>query len=89
MWADVDSRELPNYNANPRFSDNEDDRGGQLLDISERAHKLLIDLCTRSISHKKSKFAWSFYNLPRVVATKTPKGGPCHESPSPKAGYEC
>ena len=74
-WADRDmERDLPDYEDDPRFSDDEDgDGGGQLIDVSEGTHRLLTKSCTLCVSHDLRKRTRSRYKLPRVEATRTPR----------------
>ena len=74
-WADRDmERDLPDYEEDPRFSDDDDrDDGGQLIDVSEGTRRLLTKSCTQSVSHDLRKRTRSRYRLPRVEATRTPR----------------
>ena len=74
LWADRDPEEEINYHATVNFSDEEDGvEGSQLLEVSEKTHRLLTNSCTRSVSNKSRKRTRSRYKLPKVDATRTPR----------------
>ena len=71
LWADRSLDEAVDYEADPQFSDEEDE--GQLAEVSERTHKLLTTTCTRGMSLDTRKRTRGKYKLPHVEATRTPK----------------
>ena len=69
-----DPKELTEYRATITFTDEEDVvEGSQLVEVSEKTHRLLANSCTRSVSNESRKRTQSCYKLPKVDTTRTPR----------------
>ena len=55
-----------------RAVDSDDTAGGDLLTVSQETGHLLTSVCTRSVSNETRKRIRGRYQLPKVVATKSP-----------------
>ena len=65
------SRSPADYD-NDRAVDSDEDAAVDLVSVSSETHHLLTSACTRSVSNSTRKRIRGHYQLPRVVATKSP-----------------
>lgn len=74
LWTDRDLGEGTNEHTSGNYSDEEDGfEGSQLVEVSEKTHRLLTNSCTRSVSNELRKRTRSRFKLPKVDATRTPR----------------